>query len=886
MTRNPACLNRKAAAEGMVLLKNDEGVLPFKPETTVAVFGRGQVDFMKGGHGSAEVFSEYSRNLQDGLLEKEAGRKVRLCRPLLELYSKNSQLVLTDELIERAASEAHVAIIVISRISGEGSDRKSEKGDFYLSDDEVDTIRRIQHSRFETIVIVLNVGAVIESKWIYDYSKIKAVLLTWLPGMEGGLAAADILCGDVNPSGKLTDTFASCYEAYPSSKTFKQDDVLQCYEEDIFVGYRYFETIPRACDEVVFPFGHGLSYTTFCMTEIRFSLVGKNGIVQVTVENTGRVEGREVIQVYLNAPKGVLGKPAIQLMAYQKTNPLKPGEKQALRCAFAIEDMASFDDTGVTGHPFAYVLEKGLYTILAGNSSRTLSAAGAHHVTELTVVKPLQARWKPMLKMRLRQDGTLTDSAALDVVIPLEKAGDDRPHGALQKDRPVMLADVAAGQATLAEFMVQLSDADLIGISQAQPPAFPRGTAGVGNLKKYGIPNPQTADGPAGLRRTVPSTAWPCATLIGCTWDEALQYEIGKAIGTEGLAAGVDIWLAPGINIHRDPLCGRNFEYFSEDPLISGKSGAAIIRGAQSAGLVATCKHFAANNREFNRLNSNSLVSERALREIYLKGFEIVVRESQPGCIMTSYNSINGQKTSTNGQLLTGILREEWGFTGAVMTDWRNSSHLWEEIIAGNNIKMPFGYPDEIALALEMVNCGKLTRNELEASVKPVLELVMKTSKFRNQDYGVSHTICRDKPTRIKAVEITGTSYTFTGSGPCLDEDGGRNLTCLNKDQRGNDTYLIYNLHIEHAGAYRLTARMASAYHEPVLEFQLDGGVLARLCQEPFENSQDEAVWQQWKTLGPVGIALPEGDHVLNVVVRTEDEKQKISLNWIELKPE
>jgi beta-glucosidase-like glycosyl hydrolase len=371
------------------------------------------------------------------------------------------------------------------------------------------------------------------------------------------------------------------------------------------------------------------------------------------------------------------------------------------------------------------------------------------------------------LNARLKSDGTMEEYKATNVVDTNEEILENTVNDIESINKNIMLFDVASGVNTLDEFISQLTNEELINLSQAQPSAFPRGTAGVGNIKKYGIPNPQTADGPAGLRKTVPTTAFPCATLIGCTWDEDLQYEMGKSVGYEGVMTGVDIWLAPGLNIHRDPLCGRNFEYFSEDPLISGRSAASIIRGAQSMGIISTCKHFALNNKEYNRLFSDSIVSERALREVYLKGFEIVVRESQPDCIMSSYNLINGIRASTNYNLLVGILRDEWDFKGAVMTDWRNVSHLWEEIKAGNNIKMPFGYPDEIELAIEMVKCGKLTREELEKSVKNVLKLIMKTSRFKNQDFGVEHTILKENTTRIKAIEITGTSYTFTGSEPC-----------------------------------------------------------------------------------------------------------------------
>ena len=571
------------------------------------------------------------------------------------------------------------------------------------------------------------------------------MLMAWQGGIEGGLAAADILCGDVNPSGKLTDTFAVSLEDYPSTEGFHESLDYVNYEEDIYVGYRYFETIPQAREKVVYPFGFGLSYTDFEIHTRKTALDLDRVKVQVEVANVGKRPGKEVVQVYYRAPQGKLGKPSLELAAFGKTRLLQPGESQIMSLDFPVAAMASYDDTGkVRKH--AYVLEAGSYELYVGNSVENLEKWERNwEIHDDVVVQQLESQCVPtQLPRRLLSSGAFEN-------LPVKEAVPDTPqltpqdvdglegvepaqpgYGRMRRReeeakgrRP--LREVAEGKLSLDAFLEQLSIEDKIHLLGGQPNTGVANTFGMGNLKDYGIPNVMTADGPAGLRIQpwcgVNTTAWPCATMLACTWNTELVEQVGAAAAEEVKENNIGIWLTPAMNIHRSPLCGRNFEYYSEDPLVAGKMGAAMVRGMQSRHIAASAKHFACNNKESNRKDSDSRVSERALREIYLKGFEIVVKESQPWTIMSSYNKINGQRASENRELLTGILREEWGFQGIVTTDWWTRGEHYKETKAGNDVKMGCGYPERV---LEAYEKGLITEEEISICAKRVLEMMLK----------------------------------------------------------------------------------------------------------------------------------------------------------------
>ena len=772
-------LSKEAAKEGMVLLKNTNDLLPLAEGTRIALFGKGSFDYVKGGGGSGDVIVSYVHNLYDGLKMQE--NAVQIYEPLSDFYRTDIQEQykkggvpgmtvepeLPAELADGAKAFADVALVVISRFSGEGWDRSSVEcnnefnpwdnettmpkisskvfpdGDFYLTKREKDMLKMVKE-RFNNIVVVLNIGGVIDLSWVKNDDQISSALLAWQGGMEGGLAMAELLTGKGNPSGKLADTFAASTDDYPSTANFHESFDYVNYSEDIYVGYRYFETIPGAKEKVVYPFGYGLSYTTFELEETAMLETDEQICIEVQVTNTGDTAGKEVVQVYFEAPQGILKKPARQLATFAKTRLLLPGETQMLRLSFAKADMASYDDLGKITKS-AYILEKGTYRFFIGTSVRdTQESIQSMELTENVITKQLTSHMVPScLKERMLSDGTFEElpqspcpdmnECVFEKMTPgteegLYPAVRGCARGALFDNQGrKQFIEVAEGKITLDAFMAQLSDDDLLHLLGGQPGTGVANTYGFGNLPEYGVPSIMTADGPAGLRISgecsMCTTAWPCATLLACTWNPALVQKVGQAGAEEVKENNLAVWLTPAVNIHRNPLCGRNFEYYSEDPLIAGKMGAAMVKGIQSQHIGASVKHFATNNKETNRKHSDSRVSERALREIYLRGFEIIVKEAQPWTIMSSYNAINGHRASENRELLEDILRGEWGFKGMVTTDWWTRAEHYKEIKAGNDVKMGTGFPERVKKAMEM---GQLGRAELEHCARRVLELILK----------------------------------------------------------------------------------------------------------------------------------------------------------------
>lgn len=773
-------LSKKAALESMVLLKNNNQTLPLHSGSRIALFGKGSFDYVKGGGGSGDVTVSYIHNLYDGLQQEDS---VSLFEALSdyyrqyvkEQYEQNAvpgmipEPELPEELLNEAVTFADKAIIVISRFSGEGWDRSSmeyneefspwdaentmpkiagtvfEREDFYLSKAEEAMISKVKEN-FDHIIVVLNTGGIIDTSWFKDDEKIDSVLLAWQGGMEGGTAAAEILCGKCCPSGKLADTFAESLDSYPSTEGFHEAVHYVDYTDDIYVGYRYFETIPNADKTVCYPFGFGLSYTNFRIEPLKTWIEDNIIKISVQVTNIGATSGKEVVQVYYSAPQGVLKKPNRQLCTFSKTKELSPSESQILELTFSKNNMASYDDLGKISKS-AYVLEKGVYEIYVGNSVRDAQKIDfSIELYENEIIEQLSQKSAPTsLKKRLISDGTFEElplteehdpdecilvkmkSGTEEGIVPAVRQRDQYFRGTPYTHNARPFIDVAEGQITIEEFIAQLNDEELIHLLGGQPNTGVANTYGFGNLMEYGIPNIMTADGPAGLRIEpqcgVCTTAFPCATALASTWNTQLVENVGKAGAEEVKENNIAVWLTPAVNIHRNPLCGRNFEYYSEDPFLTGKMGAAMVRGIQSQHIGATVKHFACNNKETNRKQSDSRVSERALREIYLKGFEIIVKEADPWAIMSSYNIINGQRASENRELLEDILRGEWGFNGVVTSDWWTRGEHYKEIIAGNDIKMGCGFPERVKEAMKK---GAISRTDLEKSVRRVLELILK----------------------------------------------------------------------------------------------------------------------------------------------------------------
>ena len=601
---------------------------------------------------------------------------------------------------------------------------------------------------FEKVVVVLNVGGMVDTSWFVKEKKIPAVLLAWQGGMEGGLAAAELLAGMGSPSGKLPDTFAARLEDYPSSYNFHESDFYVDYTDDIYVGYRYFETIPGALAKVNYPFGFGLSYTQFDWQVVSVSEKLGQLLVQVDLTNVGKRPGKEVLQVYGMAPQGKLGKSKRHLLVFEKSRLLQPGETQRLRLAWKMEDMASYDDLGKVKKS-AYVLEQGDYFFYLGNSVENVEKLDhTYSQTQDQVVLQCQPKLVPAsLKERMLADGTMEplpqlparnpkecglpylSKEPLDGLKPATRAvpgtycwGED-----LYKKGVRPFSEVAEGRMTVKEFLAQMTDEEVAHLLGGQPNTGVANTFGWGNMPEYGIPNCMTADGPAGLRIApecgVTTTAWPCATLLAATWNPNVVYQVGAAGGKEVKENNIAAWLTPALNIHRSPLCGRNFEYYSEDPLLAGVLAGAMVKGIQSQGVAATVKHFALNNKETDRKHSDSRVSERAAREIYLKAFEYVIKGAKPWAVMSSYNIINGCYASENKELLEDILRDEWGFDGMVTTDWWTLGEHYKEVKAGNDMKMACGDPKRLK---EAVDQGLLTRQDLEHCAERVLNLILK----------------------------------------------------------------------------------------------------------------------------------------------------------------
>lgn len=763
---------RQAAAEGCVLLKNN-GVLPLKNKK-ISVFGRCQHDYFFVGYGSGgDVKAPYKVNLYDGLKNGgvEINEEVSAEYKRWAAQPKNvadegfwghwpysfPEMPLKDEFVSAAANNSDIAVVVIGRAAGEDRENKLKKGSYYLTDKENDMLRKVT-SAFRKTVVILDVGNVIDFSWVKEYGKkISAILLVWQGGMESGNAICDVLTGKVNPCGKLTDTIAEKYEDYPSSPYFGNRK-KNCYVEDIFVGYRYFETFAK--EKVLFPFGYGLSYTDFNVRSVDFNADDKNIECSFVVKNIGKCSGSYVLELYCRQPQGKLGKAERVLAGFEKTKVLEPGEEETVSISVLAEYIASYDDTGKSGYEHSYVLEKGKYEFLFGDSCRCTEIAGEYFVENTFVVrkteKILPINPNDAYLRMVNENGSLCYEQVPIYSSDLkERILRDLPEEEnTSADGDYRLSDVADGRITLKKFISTLNDKELECLTRGEGAMnSPYGTAGnagafggtMQSLTQKGIPPIITTDGPAGIRLKKTCALLPCGTSLACTWNKELIKELFSLLAEEMKHYGSDVILSPGMNVHRNPLCGRNFEYYSEDPVVSGIIAKYAVIGIQSNGKSACPKHFACNNQETNRQRNDSVVSERALREIYLRGFEIVVKEAKPNTIMTSYNKINGVWSHYNYDLCTTVLRNEWGFDGVVMTDWwmqYASSSEFPKIKSNGyrvrsqvDVLMPgvkrlaknTADKDDGTLTESLGKEGGITYGEIKRSVNNVLNFIIKT---------------------------------------------------------------------------------------------------------------------------------------------------------------
>lgn len=753
---------RQVAAEGAVLLENH--ALPLKAGTKVSVFGRVQVNHFYTGYGSGgDVNMPYAVNLLEGLRGCDLLRLNEELAAKYEAFDREHpidhgswgtwprhypEMPLTEELVANAKKVSDQSVIILGRSSGEDRENTLAPGSYYLTDDEKRMLSLVT-AKFSDAVLLLNIGSVMDLSFLEAYH-FGAVLVIWQGGMESGNAAADLLCGKVSPSGRLTDTVAKKYEDYPSAAHFGGKERNE-YWEDIYVGYRWFETFGK--DKVLYPFGYGLSYTTF---EKKWKPAGTLSWA-VTVTNTGSIPGKETVLLYLQKPCGALGNPARELATFGKTTLLRPGESQTLTLSVAREQLASFDDAGLTGNPNCYVLQKGEYRFFLGGDVRSAEQIGTYALEADTVLERLEEaaapeKTFPILAARetngqimpiTRQSPARRDDLKARILANLP------PEIRQTGDKGYQLKDVKKGRISLDAFVAQLSLEELEAITRGayvmDHPLGAKGNAGIfggvtESLRAKGIPPVVTTDGPSGLRLYESCSLIPIGTLLACTFDVSLLEALFDRLGMEMKDRGSDVLLAPGMNIHRNPLCGRNFEYYSEDPLVSGKIAAAVVRGVQSMGVSACPKHFACNNQEYKRSTNDSVVSQRALREIYLKGFEICVKEAKPKNIMTSYNKINGVWGHYHYDLAATILRGEWGYQGNVITDWWMQSSRSPEfpalrdqayrVRAQVDVLMPGGNrsrrmkPDGTLLKT-YGECGGITLGEMQLCAKNVLHCVM-----------------------------------------------------------------------------------------------------------------------------------------------------------------
>lgn len=813
----------KMVSEGIVMLKNENNALPLDTDKEVAVFGRIQFHYYKSGTGSGGMVNVTKVvNILDGLIDNG----VKVNEKLLGTYRKwdkenpfdlgegwggepwsQKEMPLDEGLVKETAKSCETAIVIIGRTAGEEQDNRLEAGSYLLSDDEI-AMLTVVREHFKKVVLLLNVGNIID---MTDINRIApdSVLYVWQGGMTGGKGTADVLTGKVSPSGKLPDTIASKASDYPSDANFGREENRDIYAEDIYVGYRYFETFAK--EKVLYPFGFGLSYTEFEIKTEKAEITEGTVKLSVSVKNIGSYKGKEVIEVYCEAPQGRLGKAARVLCGFEKTRELVPQEEQLVEIAVDISKLASYDDSGVTGNKSCYVLEAGEYKFYVGSDVRSAEYAcsfeqGENFVTErLTqVLAPVESfeRIKPVCEGGAFSIGreAVPVSEVDESARRLEKLPKEIAYTG---DKGIKLWDVKNGKNTMDEFIAQLSDYDLSCIIRGEGMGSPRVTAGTAsafggvseNLNGFGVPAGCCSDGPSGMRLDCGTKAFslPNGTMIASSFNKELTRELFTFMGLEMAANKVDCLLGPGMNIHRHPLNGRNFEYFSEDPFLTGKMAAAELKGMAGAGVTGTIKHFCANNRETNRHFIDSVVSERALREIYLKGFEIAVKEGEASSVMTTYGRVNGLWTAGNFDLNTVILREEWGFKGFTMTDWwaninvrgkePDKTDLAAMARAQNDVYMvcPDGEKNDDNTLAALEN-GGIERCELQRNAANICGFLLHTNALKRAE-GIGDTVKvinredeeqeDDKPVQFYKVDrdITldlsdvdtkkGTSYSF-----------------------------------------------------------------------------------------------------------------------------
>ena len=861
---------RAVVAEGIVMLRNEGRVLPLKEGEKIALFGRGQFNYYKSGTGSGGlVNTSYVTGIREALEESSFVLNEKL-KAVYEEWLKDNpfdggagwagepwfqkEMPLTEELVAGIREESETAVVIIARTAGEDQDNKAEAGSYLLTEAEEEMLRLVCGT-FERTVVLLNVGNIIDMKWAEAYRP-AAVLYVWQGGQEGGNGVLDVLEGKVSPSGKLTDTIARDITDYPSTCNHGNEK-RNLYQEDIYVGYRYFETFAK--DKVLYPFGFGLSYTTFAV-EAEMTKALEEGqqdaeaVFSVKVTNTGETAGKEVVQVYCQAPQGMLGKPARSLCGFAKTKELAPGEAQTLQLSVPQHRLASYDDGGLTGNKSCWVLEAGEYVFYVGTDVRSAAPAGSLTLAETVVMKKAEEACAPVtaferMKPEAKAEGEYQvsyEAAPLCTKSQTERRAARIPECIpYTGDKGYRLSDVEEGKVSMETFLAQLSDEDLCCMVRGEGMCSPKvtpGTAGAfggvtENLQNYGIPVACCADGPSGIRMDCGSIAFamPNGACLGSTFNEALSEELFEWEGLELRKNKVDTLLGPGINVHRNPLNGRNFEYFSEDPFVTGRMAAAQLRAMGRYGVTGTIKHFACNSQEFNRHTVEAVVSERALREIYLKGFEIAVEEGGAYSIMTSYNPINGFWSASNYDMLTTVLRGEWGYDGIVMTDWwakgndegsaGKAENTAAMVRAQNDLFMVTANAGENSQndnSMESLQKGTVTRAEYVRSAANICRYLLRTPAYQRM-------MGRESELDKQLAQIA--AQEMESFGELIRFSVGQENSSLPVEQipTGKGSTVTFELNVKERGFYRLdlTCRVSGQ---------------GSLAQVPLTVSQDKQI--------------------------------------------
>lgn len=846
----------QVVSEGIVMLKNEHQALPLKPHEEIALFGRIQFHYYKSGTGSGGMVNVSKvTNIVDGL--QESG--IKLNQELLDVYHKwdnenpfdlgdgwgkepwsQKEMPLEDSLAARAAKRCQTAIAVIGRTAGEEQDNSLTEGSFLLSSDEKQMLTTVRR-HFSKMIVLLNVGNIIDMNELLEIAP-DAILYVWQGGMTGGTGTADVLTGKISPCGKLTDTIAKHVEDYPSAPYFG-DSVRNFYSEDIYVGYRYFETF--APDKVLYPFGFGLSYTTFQIKTNDITELSDKWDFIITVTNTGSCSGKEVVQIYCEAPQGKLGKPVRVLCGYEKTNTLSLGESQTVTISVSKTQTASYDDSGISGHAHCFILEEGDYHFYVGTDVRhavktyTCTQNGtlviSSHQQALAPVEAFE-RIKPVLST----DGyePQMEPVPLSEVDETKRRLENLPKEIpFTGDREIRLCDVRKGTHTMEEFIAQMTDYDLACVIRGEGMNSPRVTAGTASafggvsqeLEALGVPCGCCDDGPSGMRLDCGTKAFslPNGTMMACTFNRTLLTELFALTGLEMIANKVDCLLGPGMNIHRHPLNGRNFEYFSEDPYLTGTIASAQLHGLHQSGVTGTIKHFCGNNQETNRHDTNGVISERALREIYLKGFEIAVKEGHADSVMTTYGPINGVWTAGSFDLTTQILRNDWGFTGFTMTDWWaninrrgqavDKSDFAAMAIAQNDVYMvcAIGAENDDNILASLEN-GTLQRSELQRNAANICRFLMNTQAMARLEGTETKIDIINRPADESDVDESSVKFYE------LDGNLTINLEDICTDKGTNHSF---GLDIKTMGKYRMILTASSTQSEvaqiPVTLFSL-----------------------------------------------------------------